>query len=410
MLDETRQNFRIGLMILASMIVLGVGIFIIGKRQQLFIRHTQYFSIFQDVLGLQAGSPVQLNGVTVGYVKSIELPEEAVGTGITVQFTVDARYTNRIRKDTVASIKTEGLLGDRYLKLSGGSPDSPRVLEGGLVTGSTPPELEHFLSGGEDLMENLLAISSSLRTILERAETGKGLLGQLLAPSEEGQSAGADLVETIATLRRITARIDRGHGLVGRMVSDDTMAAAVFGDLAATTAAMRRITEGLATDMERDDTAWSAILRDPRGARLAMETLEALRDGSQAVAAAAGQLASGEGTLPRLLQDTEYADHFLEDLQALVHSLSSIADRLDKGEGSAGALLNDPQLYWDLQDVVRGVRDSSISSWYIRNRRTAGELQKRHAILRAGHASRPSPAGRRPNPPAASTAASGAPK
>jgi len=373
MLEETRQNLRIGLMVIASLVILGVGIFVIGKRQQLFIRHTQYYSVFRDVLGLQPGAPVQLNGVTVGYVKSIELPMEAQGEGITVRFTVDARYTARIRKDTIASIKTEGLLGDRFLKLSGGSPEAPRALEGGLVTGQNPAELEHFVAGGEDLMENLLAISSSLRTILERAETGKGLLGELLAPSEEGQAAGTDMVRTIAALRRIAEGVEAGHGLAGRLVADDTMGAAVFDDLAATAAAIRSITEGLARDMGRNDTAWATLLRDPKGAKLAAETLQSLHDASRALAAAAGELASGRGTLPRLLKDREYANHFLDDLQSLIHALQSISAKIDRGEGSAGAFVNDPQIYLDLENVVRGVKESSLSSWYIRNRKAAGE-------------------------------------
>lgn len=394
MLEETRQNLRIGLMVIAAMVILGIGIFVIGKRQQLFIRHTRYHSVFQDVLGLQPGAPVQLDGVTVGYVKSIELPVEAGDTGITVWFTVDARYTDRIRRDTRASIKTAGLLGDRFLKLSGGSSKAPRVLEGGLVQGVTPPELEHFLSGGEDLMENLLAISSSLRTILERAETGKGLLGQLLAPSEEGQGAGMDLVETIASLRRITERIEAGHGLAGRLVSDDRTASQVFDNLAATSTAIRTASERMARDMEREDTAWAAVLRDPRGAKLAMETLTSLRDASRALAAAGRQLASGQGTLPRLLQDKGYADQFLDDLHGLVHSLRSITEKLDQGQGSAGAILNDPTLYDDLQDIVRGVKSSSLSRWYLQDRRKAGEK----ALVKEGeeslrHAS-PAPAKR----------------
>jgi len=393
MLEETRQNLRIGLMVLVSMVLLGIGIFIIGQRQQLFIRHTRYHSVFQDVLGLQKGAPVRLNGVTVGSIKSIELPVEASETGIVVWFTVDARYTNRIRNDTEASIKTEGVLGDRYLKLSGGSPAASRVLEGGLVKGTTPPELEHFLAGGEDLMENLLAISSSLRTILERAETGKGLLGQLLAPSKEGQGAGNDLVKTIASLRRITEGIESGHGLMGRLIADDTTASTIFDNLTAASAAIRSVSERLAVDMNRDDSALAALLRDPRGAKLAMETLTSLRNASEALAAAGEQLASGEGTLPRLLQDRELADHFLDDLLGLVHSLRSITVKLDQGEGSAGALLNDPQLYLDLQNIVRGVEDSSLSRWYIHDRRKAGEK----ALVREGEDAIHS-AGREPTP------------
>ncbi len=382
MRDETRQNLRIGILVLVALIVVATGIFIIGKRQQLFIRHTKYYTVFRDVLGLRQGAPVELNGVTVGYVESIELPTEPTATGITVHFKVDSRFTDRIREDTVASIKTVGLLGDRYLKLAGGSPDRPRVLEGAEVTGQNPAELEHFLTGGEDLMENLLAISSSLRVILENAEQGRGLLGQLLAPSGGGRTSGEDLIATIADLRNIVQGVKEGKGVLGRLITDDELGGRLFDDMAATAAAIREVTEGISRDMQREDTAWSALVRDPEGARLVAETLASLHEASRALAAAAGELASGQGTLPRLLGDREYADSFLDDLQGLIHALRSVADKLDRGDGTAGAFINDPQMYRDLENIVRGVKNSSFTSWYIRNRRRAGEMVEREEHYR----------------------------
>ncbi len=382
MRDETRRNLRIGVVVLAALTVLATGIFIIGKRQQLFIRHTRYYTVFRDVLGLRRGAPVELNGVTVGFVEAIELPTDPTAVGITVRFKVDSRFTDRIREDTVASIKTVGLLGDRYLKLAGGSPDRPRVLEGGRVTGQNPAELEHFLTGGEDLMENLLAISSSLRVILENAERGRGLLGQLLAPSGEGRTSGEDLMETIADLREIVRGIKEGRGLLGRLVADDELGARLFDDLGSTARAIRDLTETISADLGREDTAWSALVRDPEGARLVAETLASLHQASQALAAAGTELATGRGTLPRLLGDREYADDFLDDLQGLVHALRSVADKLDRGDGTAGAFINDPQMYRDLENIVRGVRNSSLTSWYIRNRRRAGEMAEREEAYR----------------------------
>lgn len=91
------------------------------------------------------------------------------------------------------------------------------------------------------------------------------------------------------------------------------------------------------------------------------------------MAAAFEELSSGKGTLPRLLQDEDYADTFLDDLQAMMANLRSLTEKLDEGDGTAGAFINDPQLYMDLENVVRGVENSAVTSWFIRNRRKSGE-------------------------------------
>lgn len=377
MRDQTRRSLRVGILMLAALIVLSIGVLTIGQREQLFIRHTRYHTTFRDVLGLQPGAPVDLDGVTVGFVDSIELPAKITDRRITVWFTVDARYTERIRTDTVASIKTVGLLGDRYLKLSGGTPAAPRALEGGLIRGQDSPELAHFLSGGADLMDNLLAISASLKVILKRVEHGEGVLGALTGGQAEGKSVSNAFAETLVSLNHILARIDSGKGLVGRAISDDRFARRVFADIGGAAAATRRLTEQLAADTARNDTVYSTLLRDPEGRRLTHETLVALDETSQALAAAAQELASGQGTLPRLLGDKEFAGNFLDDLEGLTRALRSVADKLDRGEGTAGAFINDPQMYEDLEHVVRGVESSKILSWFIRNRRRKGEKLER---------------------------------
>lgn len=373
MRDETKRNLRVGLLAAAALAVSAVAVLTIGARQQLWVHHTRYATTFRNVGGLQPGAAVSLHGVTVGFVERIELPVEPESERIRVQFTVDAVYTERIREDTTVQIKTVGLLGDKFLDLRGGSALKPRILEGGVIRGKDLPEMAEFVDRGEDMVDNLLAISSSLKVILRRVEAGEGLIGEMTSSPGSGERVLTTINDTVVAFRSVVERVERGEGLLGRMVMDDELASSLVADVQGASRAVGRAATAMADDLGREGTVYAALLRDPRGAQLVVETLDAMRDGSQALAAAAAELSSGEGTLPRLLQDREYADDFLADLHGLVRSLHSAAAKLDRGDGTAGAFLNDPKMYQDLENVVRGVNSSKVVSWFIRNRREKGE-------------------------------------
>ncbi len=383
MREETRRNLRVGMLTIVALAVLGLAIFTIGKRQQLFVHHTRYYTAFNNVMGLQRGAPVNLNGVTVGFVREIVLPANPRESRIRVEFTVRSGYTERIREDTRAYIKTVGLLGDKYLELQGGSPEAKRVLEGGFVRGQDPAQVTQLLSSGEDLMDNLLSISSSLRVILKRVEGGEGILGQLTSTPEGEEPIGRKLQHTVTTLNRILDRIDRGQGLAGRLLADDETGRTVIEEIRATGAAMRGAAEAIQADLARENSVWAGLMRDPRGRQLVGETLESLHTASQALAEASDELAHGEGTLPRLLRDREYAGDFLTDLEKSISHLRSVLEKIDNGDGTFGAFVNDPQMYIDLENVVRGIRGSKMTTWFIRHNRAKGEQLAREEAERA---------------------------
>lgn len=387
MRDETKRDLRVGALTLAALALLAVAILMIGQRQQIFVRHTRYQTSFTNVTGLQNGAAVRLSGVDVGFVEAIELPTDPEQNRITVRFSVDADYTERIREDSEVSIKTIGLLGDKYLEVRAGSSAAARVLEGGQVRGRDPAEVAEFVASGEDLIENLISISTSLKVILHRIEAGEGLLGELTR-SPEGEEAFSDVARsTVTELRDIMQKINAGEGLLGRMISDP----ALGDELAATARSLQATGATIAADLERTDSAYAVLFRDPEAAALLRETISAVRDASEAMAAAFEELSTGQGTLPRLMQDKEYADDFLDDLQALTSHLRSVMEKLDEGEGTAGAFLNDPLLYQDLENVVRGVENSAVTSWFIRNRRKSGE--KSQAAEEAAGAQQSPPGG-----------------
>ncbi len=373
MRDESKRNLRIGLLVIAALLLVALTILMVGNRRQLFVRHTRYSTSFVNVTGLEQGSPVKLNGVTVGLIEDIELPAGDQQPRIEIRFTLDSRYTERVRADSNVSIRSMGLLGDKYLEITSGSPENERILEGGIVPGRDPAELSQFVSTGGDLLQNLISISVSLKTILGRIEAGEGLLGELTRSPESGAHLSENLTQTVATLGSILGKIERGEGLLGRLVSEESGSGDILDELKASSRSIHRITTQVAIDMERHDTAYAALLRDPDGRRRLTDAIDALQNAAGAIAAVAQEMATGEGTLPRLMQDKEFADDFLDDLQGLVSSLHSAAEKLDLGEGTAGAFINDEQLYRDLEDVVRGVKDSKVVSWFIRSKREKGE-------------------------------------
>lgn len=370
---DPKRRLKVGLFTGALLLLLGVSILLIGKKQGMFTPHVRFQAQFQDVAGLVPGAQVWLNGVVVGVVEDIDLPEDPSQRKITVTFRIRRSLAARIRADSRVRIRTIGLLGDRYLELSSGSPLQPLLPEGSSIPAFEPTDIAEALSQGGEAMGNIVAITGSLRRILEKMEQGQGLLGVLVNEPMEGPRFARQLTSTLDHLSQITQQVQKGQGLLGKLVSSPE-GERLFTKLEESVASAHRVLTLLESDLIREDSVLTILLRNPKAAEQVRQTLASLAQVSQALAAASQELANGQGTLPRLLRDQQFADDFLEDLQALTHNLASVAKKLDQGKGSAGQFLNDPQLYHDLENVVRGVQKSSLLRWFIRNRREAGEL------------------------------------
>ncbi len=369
---DPRRRLKVGLFTAALLALLAVVILVIGKKQGMFTRHVAFQAQFQDVAGLVPGAQVWLNGVVVGVVEAVDLPEDPARRRITVTFRVRRPLAARIRADSRVRIRTLGLLGDRYLELSSGSPLQPLIPEGGTVASVEPTDIAEALSQGGEAIGNVVAITGSLRRILEKMERGEGALGALVNEPFDAAGFSQKLHRLLDDTSVVLQQIRQGQGLLGKLAMAPE-GEKVFADLSAAAASTRAVARSLEQDITREDTALAGLLRDPKGREKLTEALSSLAQAATALAGASQELTTGQGTLPRLLRDKEFANSFLDDLAQLTHALASVADKLDQGQGSAGRLVNDPTLYDALQNVVRGVQQSRILRWFIRNRREAGE-------------------------------------
>jgi len=354
---------KVGATVLVGLVVLAVAIFLVGERQFLFSRKNRYYVEFENVSNLTVGNPVQLNGVTVGKVEEIVLPEDTDET-VRVWITVDRRYQQRIRQDSLARIQTLGLLGDKFIALSSGSPQTPPVEPGGQIAAAPATEIDALLSSGGDVVDNLVVAASSLSNILSRMERGEGLLGALVADPDDGTALSETVTTILTDLRDVLADVKRGEGSIGRLLHDDRL----VNDLEQAIDDL----QDLASSMNEGDGLLPALLNDASLRDRFASTLDNLDSTSGELDELIEELGSSDGLLPRLLKDEALAEELVTDLRGLLDQLSQATEKLNQGDGTASRLLNDPSVYEAVNDVLVGVNESRMLRWLLRNRQRAG--------------------------------------
>ncbi|MFY9824281.1 MAG: MlaD family protein [Thermoanaerobaculia bacterium] len=370
------REVRVGLLILAALAVLAVAIFLLGQKNSLFSSKNHYYVELSSVSGLKPGNPVQLNGVDVGTVERVELPVNPWRGMIRVWIRVESRYGSRIRgpqgmqalvpgqTPSVARIKTLGLLGDKFIDLSSGSPGYEVIPDGAPIPAAQATNVDALLASGEDVMGNVVAISSSLNKVLARIERGEGLLGELTSDSESSRSLRASLLGTSEALQRVANKIDTGQGPLPRLLNDRALADQLGQS-------MDRL-QALLTKAESGEGLLPSLLNDPNAKTQLNDTLASLHQVTQNLQSFTANLEKSNALVPRLVKDEAYGREVTEQLRQTVENLNEVSRKLSQGNGSAAKLINDPQVYDAVKDVVVGVNESRFLRWLIRNRQKKG--------------------------------------
>jgi len=375
--ELVRRRFRVGLVVFVALVAFATGIFMVGQRANLFTRKVDYRIHFQSAAGLTNGNSVRLSGVTVGNVTEVNLSEKPGDSTVSVIVSIERKMTSRIRTDTTASIKTIGLLGDKYIELQGGSAAAAEIAPGGEIPAAREAGIEKLLAGGEGLLGDLTEIARSLKVILGRTEKGQGLLGELTSNSDEGRNIGANLNETLRQLSATLAKINSGKTLAGKVLADERYGRETGAALHEAIASASRAFGLIADDLENGKGALPALIADPDGKKKVYGLIDNLSQAGVSLARVSSDLDRGKGLLPVLLHDEAFASDFRRHVGNLTMHLDSISDKLDRGDGSIGMLINDPSLYDAANDIVVGVDESKLLRWLVRDRQKKG-IEKRY--------------------------------
>lgn len=182
---------RLGAFIVATLAILAAGVFLIGNKEFLFSSTYSLRADFQNVGGLVDGAQVRVGGIPEGTVKRIVLPKRP-DEKVTVLMNLHRATQNVLKKDSIAAIKSEGLLGDKYVEISFGSDQAERLKSGDTIPSAPPLDISDLIQKTNDILD-----------------TAKGAMTNV-----EGAAGN---------LKAISTKINSGEGTVGALINDKTM-------------------------------------------------------------------------------------------------------------------------------------------------------------------------------------------
>lgn len=269
----------VGAFVVAGLLLFGVGLFLIGDRRLLFVDNYEIFTEFSKVTGVQVGTGVRVAGLPAGEVTAVLIPP-----GPTSRFRVRLRIREDlkplVRADSSATIQTDGIVGNAFVQIGGGTEASPPAPAGSTITGRDPIEFSDLIEEGRDTFRTVT------KEILVLRDEISGAVGVL---TETLKDANALIVEVGADAKAITAR--------ARRTSDDV------GEIAAEVrAVMRSVRAGegsLGKFLVKDDL-WNSATRMSADAE---KTLASIRDAATRLREAVDRFRAPDGPTGQLLAD-----------------------------------------------------------------------------------------------------------
>jgi phospholipid/cholesterol/gamma-HCH transport system substrate-binding protein len=206
MKKDTGFKIKLGIFISLGTVIFIIGIYFIGEKQQLFRSTIHLSGVFRDVAGLQAGNNVRLSGVNVGTVENISIVSD---TSVRVKILIDENARKFIKKDAIASIGSEGLMGNKIIIINPGTGGKKEIENNDIVQTIQPINMDDILISLKSSIDNTTVITSNLAKITDNVQTGKGTLGRLLTDKSLGKtfdSTFVNLKESTAGLRAIVEK------------------------------------------------------------------------------------------------------------------------------------------------------------------------------------------------------------
>jgi phospholipid/cholesterol/gamma-HCH transport system substrate-binding protein len=229
------RKIAVGAFVVAGLILFSLGLFWIGDRRQLFSESIELYTGFRNVSGLANGAKVRVSGLDAGEVLEIRIPPSP-DQPLVVRFRVTSRFRPILRADSVASVQTDGLVGNRFLQVDAGSSQAAPIVSGATIPAREPLEIADLMSRAYDTMqsanETVLQmrgrIDDAVKAMLDLNEEAIGVITEVGGHTRRMANVGVRMVENVDM---IVSRVKDGQGTVGRLFNDDQ----IYNQLRSTT-------------------------------------------------------------------------------------------------------------------------------------------------------------------------------
>jgi phospholipid/cholesterol/gamma-HCH transport system substrate-binding protein len=218
-------------------LTLGIGLFtailfLIGNRHDIFGKHVEFYAEFSDIGGLPRGAQVRVAGIEAGEVKGIEIPASPASKfRLKLQVRTNAR--GMIRTDSLVSIKTEGIVGDKYVFIREGTTAAAEAPDGSTLPSKEPFDLGAALEKGSALLDKSSALVDNLQgsvtdlhgridvaldSVTKTVNHVDGLVAVVQPDIKKMAGNASQITETI---NAIVSDVNAGKGPVGLLLKDE---------------------------------------------------------------------------------------------------------------------------------------------------------------------------------------------
>ncbi|HKM48879.1 MAG TPA: MlaD family protein [Terriglobales bacterium] len=338
------SQLRVGLTVIFSSLILALLLFLMSGTGGFFSHRITLVSFFDNASGLRIGAPVRLSGVDIGNVAAIRVvpDKDKQITPVEVVMKVSTKYGFNLRRDSVTSLDTAGVLGETYLDIDSAQAVGPLAKDGDTLPTQVHPDFNEVVRSSQSTLQNMDALLKRADRILAFAESGKGSIGKLIYdPTLYNRFS-----DTVADFQGIVNQIAKGQGSLGALINSND----AYNKFLAT---LDKI-NGVVDDIQAGKGTAGKFLKDPTLYNNANDTIANLKKVTEDINA-------GKGTLGKLTKDQELADK----INTTVTKLAALTSDLEAGRGTAGKLFKDDALYnnanqmlVESQGLIKAIREN----------------------------------------------------
>ena len=338
------SELRVGITVIVASLILALLLFLMSGTTGLFSKRITLVAYFDNAEGLRPGAPVRLSGVDIGNVLHIVIvpDKEKQLTPVKVVMKVSMKYAFNLRRDTLTSLETAGVLGETFMDMDSSQAVGPPAQDGDTLPTRVHPDFNDVVRSSQSTLQNMDALLKRADRILAFAESGKGSLGKLIYDP----TLYDRLSQTVAELKTVVDEIAKGQGSLGQLINKSD----AYDKFVATLDKMN----GVIDDLQAGQGTAGRFLKDPTLYNNANDTVANLKKVSD-------DLQAGKGTAGRLLKDEELA----KKIDTTMTKLAALTSDLEAGKGTAGKLLKDETLYnnanhmlEETQGLIKSIREN----------------------------------------------------
>jgi phospholipid/cholesterol/gamma-HCH transport system substrate-binding protein len=216
------QKIRLGLFVIIGLLVFILAVYFIGDKQKMFGKTNHLEATFNNVNGLQLGNNVRYSGISVGTVRGIEMVNDTI---IRVDMIIDKAIFPYIKKDAVATISSDGLVGNMIINILPGKGNEPSVEPGYEIRSYNRIRTDDMLNTLNVTNKNAAKLTANLLKITDEIKDGKGSLGSLLNDTIMSRNLKETVhylklttkgtSETVTKIDKLMASLDNKNNVVG---------------------------------------------------------------------------------------------------------------------------------------------------------------------------------------------------